>query len=144
MTRHFSLAGLLRLRQLREDQAAGSLAQANERLRDSRARSEAVAESLDGTDLSPSGSASLYAVAAARASVRSMLVDLQALEATLQSEQGRAQDQYRAARVATMGLEKLEERHRDTETAAVIGAEQRVLDELATTGRRRTGSEVRP
>ncbi len=144
MTRQFPLAGLLRLRQLREDQAAGSLALANERLRDARTRSEGVSESLDATDLAPAGSASLYAVAAARASARSMLVDLQGLEAGLRFEQDRAQDHYRAARAATMGLEKLEDRHRDTEAAVMIGAEQRVLDELATTGRNRNSSEVRP
>ncbi len=133
MARHFPLAGLLRLRQLREDEAAGSLAAANERLRASRTRAGGVTEALDGTDISPAGSASLYAVAAARSSARSMLADLNALEAQLQHQQDAAQDQYRAARAATVGLEKLEERHRDTQATALIGAEQRVLDELAST-----------
>lgn len=144
MTRQFPLAGLLRLRHLREDQAAGSLALANEKLRTSRARTEGVSEVLDTTDLDPSGSASLHAVAAARASARSMLADLQALEVELRSEQDRAQDRYRAARAETVGLEKLEERHRDTEASAMIGAEQLVLDELATTGAGRRSGEARP
>jgi flagellar FliJ protein len=142
MARHFPLAGLLRLRQLREDEAAGSLAAANERLRASRSRVGSVSEALDGTDISPAGSASLYAVAAARSSARSMLADLNALEAQMQHQQDSAQDQYRAARAATVGLEKLAERHRDTEATALIGAEQRVLDELASTSwARRSGKD---
>lgn len=140
-TRSFPLAGLLRLRQLREDEAAGSLASANERLHASMSRVEELAEALDGTDLSPSDSASLYAVTAARASARSMLADLHALEAQLQAEQDRAQEQYRAARAATMGLEKLQERHREAGAAADLEAEQRVLDELASTGRGRHTEE---
>ncbi|MHA7240850.1 flagellar export protein FliJ [Arthrobacter sp. TMS1-12-1] len=143
MARQFPLAGLLRLRQLREDEAAGSLAAANERLRASRDRADVLSDALDGTDISPAGSASLYAVAAARASARSMFADLHALEAHLQGEQHRAQDQYRAARAATMGLEKLEDRHRDTEAAALIGAEQRVLDELASVSSARRGAGER-
>jgi flagellar FliJ protein len=144
MPRQFPLAGLLRLRQLREDEAAGSLAAANERLRASRTRTDGVSDALDGTDLNPAESASLYAVAAARASARSTLADLHALEAQLQADQERAQDHYRAARAATVGLEKLETRHRDTEATALLGAEQRVLDEIASAGRRQHPGKDRP
>ena len=134
MARTFPLAGLLRLRQLREDEAAGSLATANERLRSSQSHTETVSEALGGTDLSPAASASLYAVAAARASARSVLADLHALEAHLQQEQDRAQERFRVARAETLALEKLEDRHRQSEAAAALEAEQRVLDELASTG----------
>lgn len=134
MSRQFPLAGLLRLRQLREDEAAGSLAAANERLRTSRTRVDEVNGALDDSNLTPSGSSSLYAVAAARASARSMLADLQALEVRLTGEQDHAQERYRTARAATVGLEKLEDRHRQAEAATVLEAEQRVLDELASTG----------
>ncbi|WP_105032601.1 flagellar FliJ family protein [Arthrobacter ruber] len=135
MARQFPLAGLLRLRQLREDEAAGSLAAANERLRASRTRTEGVSGALGGTDLDPAGAASLHAVAAARASARSMLADLQALEARLLTEQEHAQTTYRGARAATMGLEKLEARHSEVEATALLGAEQLVLDEIASAGR---------
>jgi flagellar FliJ protein len=144
MARHFPLAGLLRLRQLREDEAAGSLATANDRLRASRSHTETVADALEGTDLHPSASSSLYAVAAARASARSVLADLHALEAHLQGEQDRAQERYRAARAATLGLEKLEDRHRQNGVAADLEAEQRVLDELASTGWSRRTDKDRP
>ncbi|MFC3298268.1 flagellar export protein FliJ [Arthrobacter agilis] len=143
MARQFPLAGLLRLRQLREDEAAGSLAAANERLRTSRDRVGVVSDALVSTDISPAGSASLYAVAAARAAARSALADLHALESQLTLEQGHAQDRYRAARAATVGLEKLEGRHQDAEATALLGAEQRVLDELASTGWARSAAKDR-
>ncbi len=135
MARQFPLAGLLRLKQLREDEAAGTLSAANERLRASRARTDGVSEALEGTDLDPAGSASLYAVAAARASARSMLADLHALEARLRAEQEHAQIVYRGARADTKGLEKLETRHAEGEARALLGADQRILDEIASTGR---------
>ncbi|KNC20021.1 hypothetical protein AC792_02930 [Arthrobacter sp. RIT-PI-e] len=144
MSRSFPLAGLLRLRQLREDEAAGALSAANERLRSSRSHAETVTEALGATELNPSEVASLYAVAAARASARSVLADLHALEAHLQQEQDRAQERYRAARAETLALEKLEDRHRQGEAAAELDAEQRALDELASTGWTRRADKDRP
>jgi flagellar FliJ protein len=142
MARQFPLAGLLRLKQLREDEAAGRLAEVNERLRASRTRTRGVSDVLEGTDLDPSGSSSLYAVAAARASARSMLADLHALEGRLQAEREHAQVTYRGARADTKGLEKLEARHSEGEASALLGAEQRVLDEIAAAGRpQRTGKD---
>lgn len=141
MAQNFPLAGLLRLRQLNQDQAAGKLATANARLAQTRENRDRAASALEGTGSDVGDSISLYAVAAARASARSMLSDLEALDALHRQEQDSAQTEYREARAKTVGLEKLENRHATAAEAEAISAEQKVLDELAAAGwERRRGS----
>ena len=64
MGRDFPLAGLLRLRRLQQDSAAGSLAAANAKLRQSeQARTEAY-DSLAASPLEAADAATLHAIAA--------------------------------------------------------------------------------
>ncbi|WP_347109916.1 flagellar export protein FliJ [Paenarthrobacter sp. S56] len=131
MNRQFSLAGLLRLRQAEQKAAETGLAAANSRsssLRDRRA--EARAALADSTG-SAGDSASLLAIAAARASSQSMLAELDALAALADAEASAAQDEYTEARRRAVGLEKLENRHDAAFAASEIRAEQGALDEIA-------------
>ena len=130
MTRQFSLAGLLRLRQLEQDQAAARFGAANARLRGLAVREEAALADGDRIASDVDSSAALRAVAAARASSMSMLADLRTLGEIAQSERDEAQLEFAAARARTIGLEKLEARHAEAVAAAELGAEQAVLDEL--------------
>jgi flagellar FliJ protein len=131
MARSFPLAGLLRLRQLQQDQAAGDLAAANARLREN-GRSIAQARGLLGTTASEvSDAAALHALAAARASSRSMLADLQALEQLRRDEAEQARAGFQQARARAVALEKLEARHAVAAAAEELHGEQVALDEIA-------------
>jgi flagellar FliJ protein len=133
MGRAFPLAGLLRLRHLEEDQAAGQLAAANSRLQDSHAERERARAALGATPTGPASVEALYAVAAARASTRGMLADLDALGRRHEAALTEAQDQFDAARAQSMRLEKLAGRHRETVTAEDLRGEQIIIDEIAAT-----------
>jgi flagellar FliJ protein len=131
MKRSFPLAGLLRLRHLQQDQAAGDLAAANSRLRDS-GRSLVQARSLLGESLSEvSDAAALHALAASRASSRSMLADLQALDALRRDEAEQARQAFQQARARAIALEKLQARHELAAAAEELRSEQVALDEIA-------------
>ncbi|WP_336857749.1 flagellar export protein FliJ [Sinomonas albida] len=132
MSRQFPLAGLLRLRQLEQDQAAARFGAVNARFRALAGREEAAREQADGITSEVDSSAALRAVAAARASSMSMLADLRALSELAASEREDAQVEFAAARARTIGLEKLEARHSEAVAAAELAAEQGVLDELGT------------
>ena len=132
MSRQFPLAGLLRLRQLEQDQAAARFGAVNARLRALAGREESVRAQGDGITSEVDSSAALRAVAAARASSMSMLADLRALSELAASEREDAQVEFAAARARTIGLEKLEARHSEAVAAAELAAEQGVLDELGT------------
>ncbi|MFZ3453271.1 flagellar export protein FliJ [Arthrobacter sp. 7Tela_A1] len=133
MGRDFPLAGLLRLRRLQQDSAAGELAAANAKLRrTSAARSEAY-DSLAATPLEAADPATLNAIAAARASSRSLLADLLSAEALDSAAASNAQTEFHAARARSVGLEKLEDKHAEALAVEDLHAEQTVLDELAGT-----------
>jgi flagellar FliJ protein len=135
MARAFSLAGLLRLRHVQQDEAASDLAAANARLREAavrRAKAWAMLESgsqLDGVV----DSHSLLAVAAARSSARSMLAELDAVVLGHEEAAGHAQVTFNAARARSIGLEKLEEKHTAVVAEEDVRSEQLVLDEIAST-----------
>ncbi|MET1155648.1 flagellar FliJ family protein [Arthrobacter sp.] len=131
MARSFPLAGLLRLRQLQQDQAAGNLAAANNRARESGARVVAARNELGETISEVSDAATLHAVAAARSASRSMLADLENLDRTRQHEAQQAQQEFLAVRKQSVGLEKLETRHLEAEAVEELRREQLVLDELS-------------
>ncbi|WEO78976.1 hypothetical protein BJQ94_08050 [Cryobacterium sp. SO2] len=143
MSRAFSLAGLLRLRHLQQDQAAGDLAEANARTRDSAARIEETRAALEHLPSDPAGADTLYAIAAARASSRSMLSELAALDVVAKQAAVAAQSDYEARKAASVSLEKLEGRHGAAEAEAELHSEQAVIDEIASTGwhRRAAGRE---
>ena len=137
----FSLAGLLRLRHLEQDLASAELAAANARRRESGARRDRVRAELGDTNGQPSDAAALHAVAAARASARSMLLELDALEQAHREAVEHAQDALSAARARSIGLEKLAEKHAAAVAAEAIRSEQSVIDELASTSWHRDNAD---
>lgn len=140
MARRFPLAGLLRLRHVEQDRAAAALAVANDRVRDSADARIAARRSLaDAEDDRPvTDAATLSALAAARASTRGMLQELEAVARSRRSEADEAQAAYTAARRAALGLEKLEGQHDREQAAEDLRREQHALDEIAA-GRRTEG-----
>jgi flagellar FliJ protein len=143
MARAFRLAGLLRLRQVQQEQAASDLASANARARENTERQNRARALLGGGDTEPTSASVLYAISAARASSRSMLAELQAVEAVDRVAVAAATAAYTAARSRSLGLEKLEARHAETENAVDLAAEQAVVDEIATTAGNAAGKETR-
>ena len=143
MSRPFSLAGLLRLRHLQQDQAAGDLAAANARLRATATRIDETRAALEHLPLNPTGADTLYAIAAARASSRSMLAELVALDGVAQKAAAAAQPDFEAKKAASASLEKLEGRHGAAEAAEDLHAQQTVIDEIASTGWHRRQGEQR-
>jgi len=142
MNRQFSLAGLLRLRHLQQDQAAAELSVANARLRAAATRIDETRAALEHLPISPTGADTLYAIAAARASSRSMLAELAALDVVAQQGQVDAQREFDARKAAAVSLEKLEDRHGTAIAAEDLHAEQAVIDEIASTGwHRRLGEQ---
>jgi flagellar FliJ protein len=131
MTRTFSLAGLLRLRRIREDQAAGGLAAANAKVRENAAQTAQVRSRLGNTESTVSNSAALHAVSTARASSRSMLAELNALAVLRQTAAEESAAEFAAARSQSVRIEKLELRHDDLVAQQDLRAEQMVLDEIA-------------
>lgn len=139
MLRPFSLTGLLRLRRLQEDQAAGQLASAHKKAAAHSVRQRQARMDLDGTSSEVTDSSALLAVAAARASARSMLAGLEAMSAEHRTAVDHARDAFAKAKLAAAGLEKLEGRHLEAAAAEELQAEQIVLDELASAARHRNG-----
>lgn len=133
MNRQFPLAGLLRLRQLQQDQAATGMARAASRSEELRSRRTAARNELGGSAETAVSAASLMAIAAARASSQSMLADLDALDAAAEADLEEARAEYTQARRMAVGLEKLELRHVAELAAADLHAEQGALDEIAST-----------
>ncbi len=131
MTRAFALGGLLRLRRLEQDQAAGSLSVANAGRRESAAREAAARAGLGDSPATPETLGALHGIAAARASARSMVAELGAVTQERQRRAEEAQQAYSDARRNTLSLEKLAARHSETVAAEDLHAEQIVLDELA-------------
>jgi len=131
MARSFSLVGLLRLRHAQQDQAAGRLAEANERLRDAADRRIATRRTLDDAPQAITDAAMLSAVAASRASTRGMLTELDAVTQRRRADAEEAQVAFTAARRAAVGLEKLEAAHAVEAAAEDLRQEQSALDEIA-------------
>ncbi len=133
MSTAFPLAGLLRYRRLREEQAAGSLAGARQKVEEVVARQVRERARLKETPVEVESPEVLQAVAAARAATRAMLSELNATDARCREDAQQAQLDYNAARAQTLGLEKLATRHTDSVAAEELRGEQNILDELAST-----------
>ncbi|MEC5182111.1 flagellar FliJ family protein [Arthrobacter sp. CG_A4] len=133
MNRQFSLAGLLRLRQIQQDQAATGLARARSRSSSVRARETAARRELAATDNPSSSAVSLRAIAAARSSSHSMLTDLRHLAQMAETEEADARSEFIAARTRSVGLEKLQARHDAEVSTEDLRVEQSALDEIAST-----------
>jgi len=143
MARRFPLAGLLRLRHAEQDRAAAALAAANDRVRDAADARFAARRNLADREQTQTvtDAATLSALAAARASTRGMLEELDAVARSRQADADGAQGAYNAARRAALGLEKLEGHHAREQAAEDLRAEQAALDEIA--ARRRTEGGAR-
>jgi flagellar FliJ protein len=133
MASAFPLAGLLRLRHLQQDQAAGDLAAANNRVQETGVRQERARTALGATSAEATSVEALYAVAAARASARGMLADLDALGRRHESTAAEAQALFDAARARALSLEKLQHRHAQSVHTQELRDEQIILDEIAST-----------
>ncbi|WP_218220608.1 flagellar FliJ family protein [Nesterenkonia sp. Act20] len=134
MSRGFGLAGLKRLRDLKEAGAAGKLAVANADLTRGRRRAQQVSDAAAATQEDVATGADLLALAAARASNRSMLTEVQAHLAALQATADRAEEEHHHARRDAVIVEKLEQRHAQAAARAELSAEQARLDEAAQRG----------
>ncbi len=144
MARMFPLAGLLRLRQIQEEQAASDLAVANARAREIASRQSKARRALGSSSAEVSSPAVLYAVAAARASSRSMLAELDSLDCEHQPVLDQANEVFTHARARSIGLEKLAGRHHQKQTEEELHAEQAAIDEMASNGWHRKNDEEAP
>src|SRR5690606_17012875 len=144
MSRMFPLAGLLRLRQIQEEQAASDLAVANARARELRSRKGRMRDALGESSAAPTSTSVLYAVAAARASSRSMLAELDALDSEHQPVLDQANEVFAQARARSIGLEKLAGRHQERQADEDLHAEQAAIDEMAPNGWHRTNDGDTP
>lgn len=141
MAKMFPLAGLLRLRRLQEDTAAGHLAEANGRLREIHSSQTRALHALQGFANEAADVTTLRAIASARASSGSMLAELRATAAMHRLAAADAEDDFRAARTKTISIEKLGTKHATAEAAADLRDEQIALDEIASGSWQRTSAE---
>jgi len=133
----FSLAGLLRLRRLREDQAAAEVGRARSRASELAADRHQLIDSLSDHGHEARDVRGIAAISAARASTSTMLADLEGLRRTQEEIVARAEAEHIAARRATLSVEKLEERHEVEARGEELRTEQALLDELAGQARAR-------
>ncbi|WP_258935122.1 flagellar FliJ family protein [Nesterenkonia pannonica] len=141
MAAAFSLAGLLRLRSLREADAAGRLFTAHEKTQRANQRLEKFRVQAAQSEAPQGPPESLLAVAAARSSSRSMLDELRAYAEQASSDQEQAEWDYRSARQDVKVVEKLQARHDQRLAHERLAAEQAALDEA---GQRRSLREEGP
>lgn len=131
MSRKFPLAGLLRLRELRESTAAGALYSANNRLARGNRRMESLTRRASEADEPVFDADTLLSVAAARASSRSMLTEQLAYLSQLQKDADLAGAHYAQARQELAAVRKLAQRHREATAEAELAADQQMIDEAA-------------
>lgn len=127
----FSLAGLLRLRKLEEDQRTLELNTARGREAVGLARTRRIRNTLAESQVDPLSHASLVSVAATRATTATMLAELGEADREAAAEVEAARVKHADAHRRTKGLEKLERKFEDARTADELRAEQLVLDDLS-------------
>ena len=127
----FTLAGLLRLRRLEEDQRALELNTARERESIGVARTRRIRNSLAETSVDPESFSSIASIAATRATSANLLAELAELDRAAAAEVELAAAEHAVAHGRTAGLEKLEERFIERTTAEELRAEQLALDDLS-------------
>jgi flagellar protein FliJ len=138
----FGLAGLLRIRRLKEERAAHEMVRARSRASELASERHQLLDQLDDHAHEARDVRGIHALSAARASTSSLLADLEALALTQQRLVAEAEEQHRAARREVRTVEKLEERHEVEQREEDLRAEQTVLDELATQARLRLQREA--
>lgn len=139
MTRDFSLAGLLRVREIQERAAAQRLSRAVIDARNTEARDRTLRAHLAGEGTEAVDVRSLAALAAARVAGRTLLADLTALSELQEQTVAEARSEHASARRAVRGLDRLAQAHATTVRAAELHAEQAELDEIASRSRREDG-----
>ncbi|GGD75085.1 hypothetical protein [Microbacterium murale] len=135
MTRDFSLAGLLRVREIQERAAAQRLSRAVIDARHTEARDRRLRTALAGEGTEAVDVRSLAALAAARGAGRSLLADLSSLDAIQQEELAQARSEHADARCAMRGLDRLADAHAVRERTEELRSEQAELDEIASRAR---------
>jgi flagellar FliJ protein len=133
----FSLAALLRLKRLQEDQAANEVGHARSRASELAAQRHQLIDRLSDHGHDARDVRGIAAISAARASTSVMLADLEALRITLERSVEAAEAAHQAARRDTRMLEKLEERAVAADRVEALRLEQLALDELAARARAR-------
>lgn len=145
MTRPVPLAGLLRLRALAEDRAAGELAAARREQRLAAERAARTADAL-GAWRPPheADHAAWQAAVAARVALSSLLHEQAHVVAGADEVVDLRQADWTAARTRTRAVERLQEKH-DAAVATEEGrAEQLALDEIAARGTDRSADAGSP
>lgn len=135
MSRGFSLAGLLRVREIQERAAAQRLSRAVIDAQHTEARDRVLRAHLAGTDTEAVDVRALAALAAARVSGRTLLADLTALADLQQETVAEARAEHADARRTLRGLERLADNHAEAVRTADLRAEQAELDEIASRSR---------
>lgn len=130
MTRSFSLAGLLRVREIQERAAAQRLSRAVLDARHTEARDRSLRAHLAGAGSEAVDVRSLAALAAARAAGRTLLSDLTMLAELQEQTVDQARAEHSEARRAMRGLDRLAQAHAVRVRAAELHAEQAELDEI--------------
>ncbi len=132
MERAFRLAGLLRLRTLQEERAAGVLAVSHAALRTAQGHRETTYRTLAGHTMPALADTQGWrASVAARGTLTHLLADA-AIEVRDAGERVTADTaDWSAARARSVGLEKLADKHRTLVHAEDERAEQLALDEVA-------------
>lgn len=133
MPAKFSLTGLLRLRGIQQDQAAGALAVANREVQAVNERRSSAAQRLAGSASTPANAEALMTIAATRASARSMFLELDGAMTLAKARAESARENFAKAKSDTAALEKLAERHREASAEEDLRTEQNALDEISST-----------
>ncbi|WP_136518497.1 MULTISPECIES: flagellar export protein FliJ [Cellulomonas] len=132
MSRRFPLGGLLRVRGMAEDRAAGDLAAARREQLAAQERARATAEMLGTTDLPGAHDVLTWqATVAGRLALQALLVERTEQVRVAQQHVEARQDEWSRARTATRTVEKLRDAHAAQVRTEDERAEQRVLDEVA-------------
>lgn len=127
--RAFRLQGLLNLRHLQEDQAAGRLASAHADLSEADQQLTSARNRLGS--MQTTDGANLAVAAAMRNAAMMQIQEGLARKQYAQAVVDQRQDEWQGARRLAATLEKLENRHTEAVVADELHREQVVLDELA-------------
>jgi flagellar FliJ protein len=137
----FGLAGLLRIRRLKEERAAHVMVRARSRASELAQERHQLIDQLDDHAHEAKDVRGIHALSAARASTATMLSDLEALSLTQHRLVAEAEEAHRQARREVRTVEKLEEKHDVAQREVELRDEQTTLDELASQARLRLQRE---
>jgi flagellar FliJ protein len=133
----FGLAGLLRIRRLKEERAAYEMVRARSRASELASERHQLLDQLEDHAHEARDVRGIHALSAARASTSGMLTELEALSLTQRRLVTDAEAAHREARRDVRAVEKLEEKHVEGERENELRGEQTILDELASRARLR-------